>query len=136
MTDSGILSQLKLRGSLGYTGSQNFNSYQSIATYSYYTSSAYNGNIGAVLAGMPNSRLKWQRKYDRNLGVDFGVFNGRLQGRFDYYSTVTDDLLTDVTIPSSTGFTSYKENLGKVENIVMKSVLNTGFGRSSRRMLS
>ena len=117
LTDSGILSQLKLRGSLGYTGSQNFNSYQSIATYSYYTSSAYNGNIGAVLAGMPNSRLKWQRKYDRNLGVDFGVFNGRLQGRFDYYSTVTDDLLTDVTIPSSTGFTSYKENLGKVENI-------------------
>ena len=45
------------------------------------------------------------------------MFNGRLQGRFDYYSTVTDDLLTDVTIPSSTGFTSYKENLGKVENI-------------------
>lgn len=117
LVGSEILSQLKLRGSLGYTGSQNFNSYQSIATYTYNTSNAYNGNIGALLTAMPNNRLKWQRKYDRSVGIDLGLFAGKLQGRFDYYSAVTDDLLTDVTIPSSTGFTAYKENLGKVENI-------------------
>ena len=101
LVGSEILSQLKLRGSLGYTGSQNFNSYQSIATYTYNTSNAYNGNIGAMLTAMPNNRLKWQRKYDRSVGIDLGLFAGKLQGRFDYYSAVTDDLLTDVTIPSS-----------------------------------
>ncbi len=116
LIDNGILSQLKIRGSLGYTGSQNFSSYQSIATYQYSTSTAYNGNIGALLSAMPNERLKWQRRYDRGFGIDVGLFNGRLQGRFDYYSAITDDLLTEVTLPSSTGFKSYKENLGKVEN--------------------
>lgn len=116
IVDNGIISQLKVRGSLGYTGSQNFSSYQAIATYLYNTSAAYNGNIGALLSAMPNDRLKWQRKYDRGIGVDLGLLHGRIQGRFDYYSAVTDDLLTDVTLPSSTGFTSYKENLGKVEN--------------------
>lgn len=110
------LNQLKLRGSYGYTGSQNFSSYQSQATYTYYQSSSYDGNIGAYLMGLANSNLQWQRKEDINLGVDLLALNKRLSFRFDYYIANTDDLLTDVTVPSSTGFTSYKENLGKVQN--------------------
>lgn len=110
------LNQLKIRGSLGFTGSQNFNSYQSIAAWNYYSSTFYNGNPGTYLLSMANPNLKWQRKYDQNFGFDFMAFNQRLNMRFDYYISTTDDLLTDVTIPSSTGFKSYKENLGKVEN--------------------
>lgn len=101
---------------MGFTGSQNFNSYQSMATWNYYGSTFYNGNPGTYLLTMANPNLKWQRKYDQNIGFDFMGFNSRLNLRFDYYIATTDDLLTDVTIPSSTGFTSYKENLGKVQN--------------------
>ncbi len=107
----------KLRASIGYTGSQNFDSYQSLATWSYFTDRFYNGDAGTYLLGMANRNLKWQRKMDSNIGLDLNLFNNRLAMRFDYYNSTTDDLLTDVTIPSSTGFTSYKENLGKVENI-------------------
>ncbi len=116
LKDNGVITQVKLRGSMGFTGSQNFNSYQALATYNYYTSDSYYGNIGAYLAAMPNNNLKWQRKLDKNIGLDLTLFKNRLSVRFDYYHANTDDLLTDVTIPSSTGFTSYKENLGEVEN--------------------
>ena len=110
------LDQLKIRGSIGFTGSQNFNSYQSQDTWTYYKDNFYDGNVGAYLMGMANDRLKWQRKKDTDVGLEFTAFDSRLNIRLDYYNSITDDLLTDVTIPSSTGFTSYKENLGKVQN--------------------
>ena len=102
--------------SIGFTGSQNFNSYQSQDTWTYYKDNFYDGNVGAYLMGMANDRLKWQRKKDTDVGLEFTAFDSRLNIRLDYYNSITDDLLTDVTIPSSTGFTSYKENLGKVQN--------------------
>ncbi|OFY40736.1 MAG: hypothetical protein A2X18_11745 [Bacteroidetes bacterium GWF2_40_14] len=116
LKDAGAITQAKLRASLGFTGSQNFNSYQSLATYDYYTSQFYNGNIGATLGAMPNSNLRWQKKNDKNIGLDLSLLKNRINLRLDYYIANTDDLLTDVTIPSSTGFTSYKENMGEVEN--------------------
>lgn len=111
-----FLDQLRIRGSIGYTGSQNFSSYQSRTTFTYNTTDTYLGYYGAYLMSLGNSNLKWQRKFDQNIGFDLNVLNRRLTLRADYYVSSTDDLLTDVTIPSSTGFTSYKENLGKVEN--------------------
>lgn len=110
------LDQLKIRGSFGFTGAQNFSSYQSQDTWTYYKNNSYDGSIGAYLMGMANDRLKWQRKKDTDIGLEFTAWERRLNIRLDYYSSLTDDLLTDVTIPSSTGFTSYKENLGKVQN--------------------
>lgn len=110
------LNRLKLRTSIGFTGSQNFNSYQSQSTWHYYSSTFYDGNVGAYLLGLANDRLKWQRKKDFDSGIDLTAFNNRLNVKFDYYNSITDDLLTDVTVPSSTGFNSYKENLGKVQN--------------------
>ncbi len=116
MASAEWLDQLKIRGSIGFTGSQNFNSYQSQDTWTYYKDNFYDGNVGAYLMGMANDRLKWQRKKDTDVGLEFTAFDSRLNIRLDYYNSITDDLLTDVTIPSSTGFTSYKENLGKVQN--------------------
>jgi TonB-linked SusC/RagA family outer membrane protein len=110
------LNQLKLRASTGYTGSQGFNSYQALATYSYYISNTYDGNVGAYLLGLANNNLQWQRKQDKNIGIDISVFDKRLSVRGDYYRSNTDDLLTDVSVPYSTGFTSYRENLGEVQN--------------------
>jgi hypothetical protein len=65
--------------------------------------------------GLANPNLRWQQTRDNNVGVDFAFFN-RLSGRFDYYVSVTDNLLSDVTMPPSAGFASYKENIGKTEN--------------------
>lgn len=110
------INQLKLRASTGYTGSQNFNSYQSIAAYAYNTGQTYNGDMGLYLMGLPNSSLKWQQTQDNNIGADIALLNSRLTLRADYYIAITDNLLSDVTTPPSAGFASYKENIGKTEN--------------------
>ena len=108
------LDLLKIRGSLGSTGNQNFNANASIATYSYYLDAFYQGNIGSYLQNMANSSLQWETKFDYNAGFDFKYKN--LSLKFDYYQSFTEKLITNITIPTSTGFSMVKENIGKVKN--------------------
>ncbi len=109
------LQQLKFRASTGYTGSQNFNSYQAISTYRYYSDEVYDNIIGSYLISLANRDLQWQKTQDNNVGVDLSVFN-RLDVSFDYYIKNTSNLLTPVTLPPSVGFDTYIENLGKSQN--------------------
>jgi len=107
---------LKLRGSYGSTGTQNFPSYQALTTYSYLGSSSYLNGIGATLLGLGNSDLKWQQKKTLNLGADMTVLKGAVSVTANYYFDQTQNQLIDLSIPPSLGFTSYKENLGEVHN--------------------
>ena len=118
-----ILNYLKVRASIGRTGSQNFNSYQALSTYSYITDRTYNGDMGVVLMALANPNLKWQRQLERTVGFDITLFN-RLSGRFEYYDNTTDNLLTDVTLAPSSGFSAYKENLGETVNRGFELTLN------------
>lgn len=110
-----FVNQLKLRGSVGYTGSQNFNSYQAMLLYNYFLDNSYQGMLGTYLNGLNNPELKWQQKLDYNIGVDASLFNS-LSLRVDLYRSITTNLLTDITTPPSLGFSSYKANLGQIEN--------------------
>lgn len=90
----------------------------------------YKTGYGASLIAFGNENLGWEKKYTTNLGLDFDLFNGAIQFSGDYYFDRTVDLVNDVTIPSSTGFTTYKDNLGEVEGkgfeINLKStIINT-----------
>lgn len=107
---------LKVRGSVGSTGSQNFSPYQAMATYNFFTSSTYDNISGAYLYALANDNLRWQETRDYNAGVDMKLFN-KLNIRFDYYLSNTNSLLVDFTLPTSTGFSSYKENLGTLRTI-------------------
>lgn len=104
----------KLRTSVGYTGTQNSDPAQSRGRYEY-SSYSYDDRIGAQLMAIPNSKLKWQRNLDWNIGLDI-TLKRFLTLRVDYYIQNTDDLLSDISLPPSTGFSTYKENLGKIEN--------------------
>ena len=108
------LKQMKIRCSYGLTGNQNFNTNAAIATYRYYTGYSYVGYMGAYLANMPNSGLMWEQKKDFNVGFDLKT--GAVALTFDWYTADTKNMLTDVTIPTSTGFPSVKDNLGLVRN--------------------
>ena len=121
----GPFKQLKIRGSLGSTGNQNFNTNASIATYTYFLESLYQGNIGSYLQKMANSMLQWESKFEYNAGFDAKI--KKLTLKFDYYRSNTENLITDITTPPSTGFSSVKENIGKVKN--------TGFELSSSYMV-
>lgn len=115
MKDSQDIQMFKLRASVGYTGSQNFNAYQAISTYNYITNQVYNGDMGLVLSSLSNEDLRWQRQFDRNIGLDMLLFKIATI-RFDIYSNITTDLLTDITMAPSVGFPTYKENMGETLN--------------------
>lgn len=110
-----FIDQLKLRGSLGYTGSQNFSSYQAITTYNYITDKTYNGDMGVKLLGLANDNLRWQQQYDQNLGTDISLWH-KLSLKLNLYNATTTNLLTDINLAPSAGFTTYKENLGETLN--------------------
>lgn len=114
LKDKEWLTQLKLRSSVGYTGTQNFSPYQARARY-FYLGIPYDGKLGAQLIGLPNNGLRWQRNMDYNVGIDLNLWQ-RVLLKFDYYTGITDDLLSDITAPPSLGFDTYRDNLGKVEN--------------------
>jgi TonB-linked SusC/RagA family outer membrane protein len=119
----GWINYAKLRTSLGYTGSQNFSSYQALSTYSYITDKTYNGYMGIQLMGLANPNLKWQQQYDRNFGLDLTLWN-RLSIRTDYYIATTESLLSDITLAPSTGFSTFKENLGETQNKGIEVAVN------------
>ena len=118
------VNRLKLRASYGYTGSQGFSSYDAMPTFAYYSNRAYDGGIGSYITRLANEMLKWQEKYDTNFGLDLALFNNRLSGRFDYYVARTKGMVTNVTVPYTTGFSTYVANLGETENKGVELYLN------------
>ncbi|MCD8186569.1 MAG: TonB-dependent receptor [Rikenellaceae bacterium] len=116
MQGVGAISNARVRLSYGTSGLQNFSPYQALRTYKNYTNVNYSGWNGSYLMALGNDELGWQKTNQVNFGFDLGFFDHRLEINFDTYKKVTDDLLADVTLPSAAGFTSYKANVGKVQN--------------------
>ena len=113
------INYLKIRGSIGNPGNQNFDSALSLTTFRYlYTSYNYFG-MSSVLQTLGNRNLEWQTTLDRNIGLDVTLFNERFSMTLDYYWKTTDPLLLAIGLPSSSGITSYNTNFGKQ--------LSTGF---------
>lgn len=110
------INRFKIRGSYGSTGSTNIPAYGAQTRYSYGTNTLYNGMIGAALTNLGNSNLSWQNVYKFNVGTDIELFKNKLDARFDYYIEDTKDALTQVTLPGSSGFSNYSENLGSIRN--------------------
>jgi hypothetical protein len=106
--------QFRIRASVGSTGNQNFNSNESVVTYGYYLDSRYQDNVGSYALNMGNPGLQWETKFDFNNGFDIKI--GGLTLRYDYYESYTENLITDITLPYYSGFSSVKDNLGKVKN--------------------
>ncbi len=123
--------RLRLRASTGSSGSQNFNSYQAIATYRFFNES-YDNIVGSYLLGLANDDLQWQKTRDNNVGIDLDLFHA-LSLSFDYYIKDTENLLTPVSLPPSAGFTSYTENLGQTRNKGFEGKLNYRLIRDTRR---
>ncbi|RYF48097.1 MAG: TonB-dependent receptor, partial [Cytophagaceae bacterium] len=83
----GVVSNLKLRAGWGIVGNQEFPAGSSLETYSLGS----NGSSGQ--SNNPNPELKWQSDRQYNVGIDFGVLNGRITGSVDYFNKRTTDLL-------------------------------------------
>lgn len=110
------VNRLRLRGSLGTTGSQAFNAYQALSTYQYYTDDRYFNWNGTYLMGLGNPNLVWQTNFKNNIGLDGEFFGRTLRVIADYYIETTEDLVSSINLPLSNGFSSYVENIGSLRN--------------------
>lgn len=125
----------RLRLSYGTSGSQSFSPYQALTSYKTIDGYNFNGLYGVKLMGIGNSELKWQKTKQWNVGFDLELIKNRFALNFDYYNKLTDDLLSDVNLPTSAGFSSFKGNVGQVENRGFELGANAYLIRDTKRQV-
>jgi hypothetical protein len=119
MSDVGFVDALKLRAGFGVTGIAPTDPYQSLASFTYGGSFFNDGEWvqGLEPARNPNPNLRWERKTEINLGLDFTLLDQRLSGNVDVYRRNTEDLLFDYSVPVPPFlFDTITANVGEMEN--------------------
>lgn len=111
------VTNLKVRGSYGFTGNTEIGVYESLATL---------GNVSWIIGNqlvsgfypnkIPNPDLKWERTGQLDIGLDLGLFQNRIRFTADYYRKKTTDLIYNVSIPAASGYQTMLKNIGSVEN--------------------
>ena len=112
MAASDFFSLLKLRGSVGNPGNQNFSAYQAFSTYKFNGWMTNVFGTGVILNALGNAGLSWQETTNYDLGMDLTFWGERINATFDYYWKYTDPLLAVITTPGSMGVTSVAMNAG------------------------
>jgi TonB-linked SusC/RagA family outer membrane protein len=113
----GLFSNLKVTASWGLTGNQEIGLYQSLSqlnTVRYPFGS--NIVIGQAPGRVPNPDLRWEKTNQVNTGLEVGFFNNRLTFEMAAYYKRTQDLLLNLDLPRTTGFSTVLQNIGSVEN--------------------
>ena len=116
---------LKLRVGYGETSNQSISPYSTLgglAVRNYNFGDTY--MAGYYVNALPNPELGWEYSKTWNVGLDFSFFHGRLFGSLEYYIQKTNDILLDVSLPSSSGVSSFTGNIGKTENKGWEFTLN------------
>lgn len=123
VTDEGFMKNvkgidfLKFRASYGITGNNffagNYDSQATIGTY-YYN---FNNVItqGQTINRLPNQELRWERNKQLDLGLELGILNNRINFTYDYYRKLTDGLIQQRAIPTSSGFSQIIFNVGELK---------------------
>ena len=119
------LDDLKLRFSYGTAGNNNIPSGQLVQVYNSNTTSWINGfsNYWAPSKTMANPDLKWETTITRNLGLDFTLFGGKLNGTIEAYMNTTKDLLIEFPV-SGTGYDTQYRNMGETQNKGIEATIN------------
>ena len=129
------LNNLKIRTGYGVSGNSNIDAY---ATKSEVTSGADVLNFGAgqVITNVPtqtvgNTELGWEKSYNLNVGLDFGLFNNRIDGTIELYDTDTKDVIYSRNLPTTGGSYTAKlpytmnANIARMHNKGVEVTLNT-----------
>jgi TonB-linked SusC/RagA family outer membrane protein len=113
-----FLDNLKLRLSYGNVGKMSINPYSTLGSLGH---SNYGWNNADYVTGyrpttIPNTNLHWEKTREKDLGLDFSIFKGRLSATIDLYDKDTDGLIMPQNLPWTSGYGSYQTNIGLVNN--------------------
>lgn len=141
MQGIGWVSDLKLRASWGVNGNQSFDDYLWVSTYrpGDALSQAQFGNefVGTIRPSAVDPNIKWEETTSYNLGLDYGILDGRFSGSVEYYVKDTDDLIFRVPVAAGTNLSNFvTTNVGSVKNRGFEFSLNTELFRGGREGFS
>ena len=108
------INMLKVKASIGSQGNDGIGSFLYTDRYSIVNDGA--GNVSLNWTGYGNKDITWETNTNVNVGVDFGMFNGRLSGTVEYFTRKTTDMLYSFGVPGHLGFLSYYDNVGDMKN--------------------
>lgn len=131
-----FINRLKLRGSVGSTGTTQFSAYQAQGTYSYLVGDRYKTWLGVQQNKLGNPDLEWQQTKKYNAGLEMELFKSRLTLQADVYLEKTGNLLSSLELPYANGFTSYVENIGNLEQRGFELMASVWLIRSNQRRFS
>ena len=127
-------SYLKLRGSYGTSGNNTFGDYAALPTYTFGATAAaangiaasgtYNGNPASAPANVGNPTLTWEKSNSFDLGIEAGIFKNRITFDVGYYNRKTFDLLLNEPISTTTGFQTFGNNVGSMQNSGIEVTMN------------
>jgi TonB-linked SusC/RagA family outer membrane protein len=107
------IDEIKLRASLGKTGTQNIDDYMYMTLFS---PGSYAGASALYPSQLGNEGIRWESTFQKDVGLDFSFFRGRLGGTIAGYWKLTDDALYGISIPPSSGFDSAIANYASISN--------------------
>jgi TonB-linked SusC/RagA family outer membrane protein len=126
LKDVSFLNELKLRASYGKSGNNNIGNYESYATINYEKYVLNNAAIGGFSqAKIENPFLTWEKQEQINFGFDAGIFESRIHLTVDHFQSKNTNLLLNVNIPATTGFSNSLQNVGEVSNKGWEFVVST-----------
>ena len=123
MKGTDFFSLLKIRGSVGNPGNQNFSAYQAFSTYKFNGWMTNVFGTGVILNALGNTELAWQETTNYDIGTDMTFWGDRVNVSFDYYWKHTDPLLAIITTPGSMGVTSVAMNAGSQKTQGWEAIL-------------
>lgn len=121
------ISNLKLRFSYGKNGNSNIGRYTALAGIAndFYLTEDKQNVVTLYPTSMGNSQLMWEETLAMNLGLDWSLFKNRLNITAELYKMKTTNMLMDRGLPTLTGYSKVKANLGQVDNKGLEITINS-----------
>lgn len=128
MEANNVFSALRLRFGVGTVGNDQIGNFDSRGLYG--GGATYSGLPGITYTQLANPSLSWEENTTKNLGLDFGVFNNRVNGAVEVYDKRTTDLLLSQTVAQTSGFSGITSNVGSIQNRGVELTLNANVLKS------
>jgi TonB-dependent starch-binding outer membrane protein SusC len=122
LSNAGWLNMLRLRASYGTAGNAAIGNFVTQELYGF--GAAYQNEPGSSPAQIGNPDLTWETSKNMNIGLDFSILDSRIGGTVEYYNRKSENLLLNVPVSSTSGFTTATRNLGEVQNSGVELTLN------------